>query len=292
MDSAHQDPLAVVNYLNNRQGRKKTLLDQLQAQFVPLLLIAIVGGSNFFWNFSNEKKLAEVSSAVQNIQNLQISVGTGQDAKTESSQNLNNDERQVLGASSTFDLDSWTQDGFEDANEAGYFCPKTSKFDYWWMWSKKSVPLVATKIQIKFLTIAKPGSQKPPTFTIAYGEYRPNLGLLIFYQINVFDTDNWTIRLKNNNESSSQAYLNLEPDINTEMLVTLEPTVLSSTSRDINLNFSFEYAPMESKKITKFLPPEDFIVTVPTVELDDVMKQVGIGVSTDTCFKPISVTFE
>lgn len=197
----------------------------------------------------------------------------------------------TLGANTEFNPDDWIIESF-DMDRDGYYCPTTSNFDYWSIWSKATFPPDVNRISIKALVKHRYGPKYPPTITISYGEYKPNFSPTQFYRLNIFDTDNMTVRLYDNkNKSVAQAWLDEEPDLSTEMSIILSPRNPNPNLRVINLNPSLEYIVPNNPEPVKFTPKDKFEVTLPTVGLEDgtVKKQVGIGGSKFTCFKPIRV---
>lgn len=286
MELPQPESLEQIQKSNKKMGRAKTFVDQLQASWLPVLTLLFIG-----YGIYNENKFDSLEQKLtvtnQNIVNLtQETPNSIKNSEVESIKSGS-----ALGANTEFNPDDWIIESFE-LNKEGFYCSLTNKFDYWSIWSKATYPPVLGKIKVKILTKPKPGSRTPPTISISYGEFKPNFSPIQFYRLNIFDTDNKSMRLYNSeNDSVSQGYLVEDPDLGSEMSIILSPRNPDPDSRILNLNPSLEYALPGKDRPIEFRPDEKFEVSLPTVGIEDgtVRKQIGIGSSKNTCFKPIAV---
>lgn len=287
MDLPQSEKLEDIQKSVKKHGRFKTLLDQVQAQWLSIFTLIVF----IFYGTYNQSQITRLQNQLtnNNQNNINAPITVNNVDKTETSQQ---DQGKTLGVNSAFNPSDWVIDRFE-IDKDGYYCPKVTNFEYWSIWSKSTYSPTADKIKIKVLAKPKPGSKSPPTISISYGEYKQNLASPSqFYRLNIFDTDMKTIRLYDSgNKSIAQNWLSKEPESGSEMIVTLSPRNANPNSRVINLNPSLEYVVTDQNNLEVYKPENSFEVSIPTVGLDDgtVKKQVGVGSSINTCFKPIYI---
>ena len=288
MDLPQSEKLEDIQKSNKKHGRLQTFLDQLQANWLSILTLIVM----ILYGTYNQSQLrgikSQISNSNQNTVNAPITVGAN-----DKSDSKEPEKGKTLGVSAEFNPSDWVIDKFETDKE-GYYCPIVTNFEYWSIWSKTTYSPTPDKIRVKVLTKSKPGSKSPPTISISYGEYKQNLASPNqFYRLNIFDTDMKTLRLyDSSNRSVAQNWLNKEPELSSEMLITLSPRNANPNSRIINLNPSLEYVVTDQTKLEPYTPDNAFEVSIPTVGLDDgtIKKQIGVGSSINTCFKPIFIS--
>lgn len=280
------DKLSEIQKSNKKYGRRKTFVDQVQSNWLLIIVIIFI----VFSEFRTEKKYKTLENQILNInQNTQIvSLGDGNEIQ----HNISDDQPEdVLGdKASSFNPEEWIIKSFEQDDE-GYYCSLTKKFEVWSMWSKKKVPPNVDKIKIKVKLKNRKNKNKVPTFTISYGEYKPEFSPIVAYRLNIFDTDVKSIRLYDDkNKSVAQSFLELEPDLSSDLTIELIPRIPDPKSRVIKLNPSIVYVASDQDTPVEFEPEEEFATLLPTATLEDeTPQQFGIGTNYETCFKPIFV---
>lgn len=285
------DDLKDIQESNRKHGVLKTFRDQIQSKWLPILFILYAAYDQRIDKlyYNPQIQLQTESSFVQD-NNFFVS---DESSKKISSNSRDTKLGETLGIDTEFNPEEWYIESFSIDKE-GYYCPTTSKFDYWSIWSKSTYSPNINSIQIRVLTKTKQGSTLPPTLAISYGEFKPNLSPIQFYRLNIFDTDLKSIRLYNANEDSvAQDWLSENPELKSEMSFKLSPRSIDPNSRILNLNPRIEYASPNKDKPIVYSPNEDslFQITLPTVGIEDgtVKKQIGIGSSKESCFKPIAI---
>lgn len=282
MEMPHDDNLKDVQESVQERGRWKTFVDQIQSHWLELLTLPLL----VIYGLYSQSRFSKIEEKITTISNENtVNVLTNQE--NENKQDLGI----TLGTNTEFNPEGWLIDSFE-LDKEGFYCSLTGKFDYWSMWSKDSFSPTVNQIKIKLLVKSRSNSKTPPTIAISYGEYKTNFSPIQFYRLNIFDTDLKSLRLYNDKDkSTAQEWLESEPDLTSEMSITLSPRNSNPNSRILNLNPSLEYAISGDDKPYIFTPKETFQVVLPTVGLEDgtVRKQIGIGSSKSTCFKPVAV---
>lgn len=287
MDLPQGNDLKTIQESNKVKGRLRTFFDQLQNSWLTIITLLVVT----IYGFYNQSRIKNIEQRLPVINQNTVNVSTDTSKQGNQPEKEKTKDGATLGINTEFNPEDWIIESLE-LDKEGYYCSLTNKFDYWSMWSKATYPPALNKIKIKILAKPKPGSKLLPTISISYGEFKPHFSPIQFYRLNIFDTDQKSIRLYNDkNKSVAQTWLKEEPDLSSEMLIILSPRNPDPNSRVLNLNPSFEYALPEKERPINFSPEEKFQVTLPTVGLEDgtVRKQVGIGGSKQTCFKPIAV---
>lgn len=279
-----------INESNKKNGWLKTTLTYLQWAFpyAFLTIIAIIGNNRLG---SIEEKLISIENTNTLTSNPQTSVIQGNNnvlgLETETDAPVTKDEN-------GFVKENWITTGFEIDNE-GYYCHTKKTFDYWSIWTRQTYPPILNKVYIKLALKQQKNYENTPTIAITYGEYIANQSFIPFYRLNIFDTDLKTIRLYNSkNDSKAQDWLEVEPDIKSEMAIMLSPSSSNRSSRIISLNPSITYVNIDSTEPIIFKSKKEFNVELPTVGIDDgsVKKQFAIGSPVGTCFKVIDFQVE
>lgn len=285
-----QENLSTIQKSNTKNGRGQTFLDQLQASWLSVLTLIVLVVYGYISQTQIKNINDKISISNQDTVNVPVTVNGNQDADKESVP----EEGKTLGDNTDFNPTEWIIDNF-DIDSDGFYCTRVKKFEFWSIWSMKKYSPTPTSIKVKILTKSKQGSKNPPTLAISYGEYKTNFSPLQFYRLNIFDTDTKTIRLyDSDNKSVAQGWLPKEPDLASEMLIKLFPRNSNPNSRVINLNPELEYVVFGEPNQKPYTPEEVFEVGLPTVGIESgtVQKQIGIGSSIDTCFKPISIEIQ
>jgi hypothetical protein len=134
----------------------------------------------------------------------------------------------------------------------------------------------------------------PPSIFLSYGSYGlPKTGISNYYRLSIFDTKTTDIRLYDHDGSVvTQSYLQEEPDLTKEIVITLSPSLLKESGQKVLINVSIDYSSNFTGKAVRWTSDEDFIVTFPTVSLESVSNQFGLGVPKGACFKPIFTEFQ
>lgn len=286
--------LGEIEKSNRRHGRIKTIFNQFQAALPAVLLFvlaaSIIAGVNAYLNL-NERISTIENFYITNSNSNQVTVNTANSTSNSDDQIITNANQRsdTLGLTTGFVPENWIISGFK-VDEEGYYCRNKRGFDYWSIWTKENYPPLLNKIKIKFALKQERKTDFPPTIAISYGEYKANGSPIQFYRLNIFDTDTKTLRLYNNkNDSKSQAWLEFEPDLSSEMTITLSPASSNRESREISINPTLIYVNEESTDPITFKPNSDFNVVLPTVGIDDgsVKKQIGIGSTDGICFKVV-----
>lgn len=277
------DNLEKVQQSNRKKGRLKTLFDQIQSNWLSVIIILLY---LFVINPKQNKRFEKIESKI-NISNESLTVS--QNNSTGSNVTINQAEQQLNEEDSTeFNPNDWIIEKF-DQDDEGFYCPTTRKFDFWSIWSKQkfSPQLESIKLRIK---VKNKNGKSPPTISVNYGEFHPNYSPTYFYRLNIFDTDTKTVRLYNEkNDSVAQDWLEFTPDLSNEMTITLKPRIPNPDSRNLNLNPSLKYTTSNQVDPVDFVTKKEFSTILPSVDIEDLQNQIGIGISKNSCFKPISV---
>lgn len=284
-----QENLNIIQKSNSKQGRFKTLLDQIQSGWLVVLTLGVIA-----YGFYNQSQIKSINNALTNNVNNEINIPISNEVIDKNKDNNEKNDGKTLGVNTNFNPSDWIIDNF-DIDKDGYYCTRVKKFEFWSIWSTKKYSPTPASIKIKVLAKSKIGSKNPPTIAISYGEYKSSFSPVQFYRLNIFDTDNKTIRLyDSNNKSVAQDWLSQEPDLASEMLIKLAPRNSNPNSRVVNLNPELEYVVSGEPNQKPYSPEIKFEVSLPTVGIESgtVQKQIGIGSSIDTCFKPIAIDIQ
>lgn len=275
-----------------KHGRFATILNQLQASLIPILVVIILSLLQFAYNQRTFKDLEqEIKTINQTIVNVDSDKNGAKGIKEIISKM--GGEESALGNQTGFNPEQWIIEKFEKDSE-GFYCPLLLRgFKYWSIWSKEKIsPILPLKIRLRVKNKSSP--DLTPTIIISYGEYLKNLTLITDYRISIFDTDYKSIRLYNEkNESIKQAWLEETPNLDNDMIFSLSPRSIVSKGRKLNLNPGLIYNPINSDSTIEFKPEVEFLALLPTVDIEDpgFKKQLGIGVKFGSCIKINAVEF-
>ena len=268
----------------NRRGRLRTFLDYVLFNLPTILVVIITTFISFQVNNSNFAKVEKQVNTIANSIRVEVK---NSDYPTELPQDGIKGVQTDM--SSEFDPDSWIIDEHFSQNEDGFYCATTKSFDYWWMWSKEKLPAAYTvKIRLK----TKFSDTSTPTVNLTYGEYLKDKSPHRLYEMHFFDSDTRSVRLYNDkNESVDQDWLKEDPDFESEMVIALSTRVPNPSDRRLAVVPTVTYVPTNSESQIEFKTSKDFLTTLPTVDLDSVQQQFGIGVRSGNCIKPITVEY-
>lgn len=270
---------------NNKRGILKTMWLQLQTNWVIVFIALVSSGSSYLASTKYTNNLVSNIYQKQDTTvdtDTNVNIGGNSDAKL-----IETTKGSTLGSNTSFNENDWIIQHLVPDSD-GYYCPKAENFDYWYMWTKEVYEPNVSNIKIRFSVKAKQGSKVPPTFSIAYGDYKVNLSPHIVYRLNVFDTDMNTLRLYNNkNDSVAWDRFEQEPDPSTEMILEIIPRITGVNNNSISLYPRFQYLTKDGLKPMQHVSLVNFEVSLPMVNISDgtVSKQIGLGSSKNTCFK-------
>jgi len=275
---------------NKKNGIGYTKLIILQLA-LPSLLISIVAyfGNNRLNSIEDKLISIQNTNSINNQPNTSVIQGDNNILGVETET-----EKVQAKSESGFIKENWITTGFEIDNE-GYYCHTKKSFDYWSIWTRQTYPPILNKVYIKLALKQQKNYDNTPTIAITYGEYIANQSFIPFYRLNIFDTDLKTIRLYNSkNDSKAQDWLEVEPDIKSEMAIMFSPSSSNRSSRIISLNPSITHVNVDSTEPIIFKSKKEFNVELPTVGIDDgsVKKLFAIGSPIGTCFKVIDFQVE
>lgn len=274
------EDINVIQKLRDKIGTWETLKTVGIANYVSIILVVLL----FLYSNKNFKTINE---SIGNITNVKTTINVGEDNRTGVG------ETPPLGTSIEFKEDDWIIENYKKDNE-GYYCPTAKNFTYWSIWSKRKVPLILSELKIKLLIKKSKGTDSPPTLVIVYGEYKKDYSPQVYYRLNIFDDSLRSIRLYDSkNKSVEQDWLSEDPDLSSEIMISISPRSLGPDNRKIGVNPKIAYSTSTSPIITEFKSEKDFIVMIPIIKVEDknINKQIGIGVNSGTCFKITSVEF-
>lgn len=245
------------------------------------LLVVFVHGPGVFYAVYSDKNF--VKAPTDPISFTQNNNGVADN-------NQKTPPKEIFGKTTAFNPEDWFIDKFRTDSE-GYYCPNTTEFQHWSMWSKKKFsPETLIKIRLKIKNRVKQESIAPAM--ISYGEYTPNYAPSIFYRMSFFDGTYKSIRLYDSfNEGIAQDWISIPPDLRGEMTIVLEPKVPDNLGRKLTINPRLTYIATNSARPLEFIPQKEFNTLLPTVELTDgsLKQQFGIGTNTEGCIKIQSI---
>ena len=254
------------------------------------ILPIILAITSIFTQFRNDLRIEKLENTIKinNTLTTQVNNNIGGEIRKD---NVNIEK--TLGEYVEFKPEDWIDDNYE-VDAEGYYCPTARHFEYWSIWSKKKIPLNIDNIKIKLTVKLRPKAKVAPIIAITYGEYHKNFAPTEYYRLNFFEDGRTSLRLYNSiHKSVRQDWLVEEPDLASELEISLSPRSLGPDSRSININPKINYSVVGSSVVEKFKPKDDFIVALPKVNLEDgsVNEQLGIGTKYGACFKISSVVF-
>jgi len=285
-----EDSIESIQKSIKKYGWLKTTLYQFLAHW-PSFLIALLLIFSQGYNvnrFRNIEKNINNNSNVGNVTNVKINEGQVK---------ISDENSNILGKgdsirNATFNPDDWIISGFDKDNE-GYYCPQMRGYNYWSIWSKKKFP-VSFSVTMR-LSLKSKNPKKVSPIILTYGEYIENFGPKTFYRISFFDSNERAIRLYDeNNKPVGTDWIKERPNLNNEIKISISPLAINPISTNkIIVNQSVIFNSLDTNKKINLDSSKELSTIMPSVDIGDssFKKQLGIGTTIDSCFKPIFIEF-
>lgn len=236
------------------------------------------------------------------IQGLRQDITTNQTVNTQNTLQINSESTPSLGTvkgdqdnmtspTKSFSKNDWIADEkfFED--KEGYFCRSKgfgkATFPVWSLWTKNTYKLISpVHITVQVKSLEK--LTQPPTISLSFGRYIKDYSPLPIYRLDLFDTDTRTVRLydANNDASGPAGRLSSEPNLNSDITISIDPKTISNTDRTLHENPVISYA-LPDSPITQSDPLSNMNIVIPSVD-SSVEYQYGLGIHEGMCIKILS----